>query len=328
MGQQTPTPTPRRFLVAKRTAQQGSQTPGAQFPSTPRFGSLSVRRDTSIEDVDEDFGEGQSGADEARHDSLHDSIEVDLDEVGGSQSSGPDGQSGVAASSVGVGQAAKRRKLNTSPDSESSRAGRHQGGTATWEEGQVRRRLQDDVESSPLDSHDDVESWVGGHGSDGDVQRECRDERQSGRQIQQPVFHSPPRFKHADLALEAEDYICPDAVLTPRRRSGARYLPNGMASELQGWLSEIKAAGDEARGRLEGSRLRVEEVRAGSATCLALVSLGTEEQRCILAGAERLLGPGERTALEVGSEVIIGEPAWKVELAGQIWTVSCNWSVR
>ncbi|PHH59828.1 hypothetical protein CDD81_2464 [Ophiocordyceps australis] len=325
MEQQTPTPAPRRFLLAKKTVQQSSQTAGVQFPWTRRFGSLSVRRDASIEEVDEDFGEGDCGAGEACQESLHDSIEADWDEAGGSQSSGPDGQSARDASSVSAGQTAKRRKLNISPALEFSRQGRHHGGTTTWEEEPRGRRRQDDVESSPLDSHDDMQTWM--HGSEGDVERERRTEGEAGRQIQQPVFHSPPRFKHANLALAQEDYIPPDAFLSPRRRSGARYLSDGMATELQGWLSEIKAAGDEAMDRLEGSRARVQELRTGSATCLTRVSLGTEEQKCIL--AERLAGPaGERRALEVGSEVVIREPVWSVQLAGQVWTVSCNWSVR
>ncbi|KJZ79596.1 hypothetical protein HIM_01065 [Hirsutella minnesotensis 3608] len=153
----TQTPTPRRFLLAKRAATQAAQTPAPhpQFQSTPRFGSSSVprptqRRDVGVEDVDDEDDdeddEDESDAAghntgphwEGRHLRTQDSIEVESDGASASQSEeGPtDGHDAAPREADALDEEqhmmlnahqppspevrqVKRRRVSISPDPES-----------------------------------------------------------------------------------------------------------------------------------------------------------------------------------------------------------------
>ncbi|TDZ44662.1 hypothetical protein CTRI78_v009455 [Colletotrichum trifolii] len=53
----------------------------------------------------------------------------------------------------------------------------------------------------------------------------------------QPTFHRAPRFKVSEAELARTEGL-PDAF-SPQRR-GQRYVPGGLAAEMQSWLAEVK----------------------------------------------------------------------------------------
>ncbi|POR37610.1 Methionyl-tRNA formyltransferase, mitochondrial [Tolypocladium paradoxum] len=323
------TPTPRRFLLSKRSTQT-AQTP-AQFPqfqSTPRFGSSSVPRPTQrrghdIEVVDEEDDESQDSLpeDEAVGDDArgqYDSIEVESDALSASQhdeessrgrDSDMDLRDDIAANSLQVdhvhrvewspeGRDAKRRKVSISPVPDSE---------------------------PPTGQHGDADPIPG----DENLQREESEDMGSvndaDRAAQQPVFQPAPRFKPVEMDQAMEGL---PAAFSPQRR-GAKYLADGLAAGLQGWLSEVKGwkgidgAADSTLG------ITIEEVRPGRQMYLARSRAGADgaSRRFILAGEGKLTGLGRRAAVAVGSAVTIGQPVWDVELDGEMWTVACDWSV-
>lgn len=149
---------------------------------------------------------------------------------------------------------------------------------------------------------------------------------------QQPTFRAAPRFKPVETDAAAFDGL--PVAFSPQRR-GAKYIPGGLAAGLQGWLSDIKGWEGVDRGAEVVARVVVEEVRPGRRMYLVRGrEVGTSSslgrvggKRFLLAGEGKLTGLGRRAVVGVGSVVNVGQPVWDVELEGDVWTVSCDWSV-
>lgn len=143
--------------------------------------------------------------------------------------------------------------------------------------------------------------------------------------LQQPTFRAAPRFKPTEGDPAAEGIL--PAAFSPQRR-GAKYLPNGLAAELQGWLSDVKRwdeDGSTGPGK-EKFQVLVREVSEGGRR-MYLVRGAGEEERYVLAGEGRLTGLGRRAVVREGSIVEVEGPVWEVELEGGRWTVCCEWWV-
>ncbi|OAQ74846.1 methionyl-tRNA formyltransferase [Purpureocillium lilacinum] len=363
------TPAPRRFLLAKRNTQRGGgtqpqtqpppplsqqqpqqhqRTPGApshsQFQSTPRFGSSSVLRSTQrkgldiedVVDVEDEEDEGAQDEDEVEGDSdavipkdeedAHpwDSIEVESDGV-------------VSASQDDVmAQANEEDPDAASMDAIIDVDSQQDGTTQDSQEGSEDMDLPDSADES---RHSPSERTA-----NRDRTRAVRD------RAQQPVFRPAPRFKPLADADDAVGEGLP-AAFSPQRR-GARYVPGGLAAELQGWLSEVKGweshdvQGADSSGGSRGSRpsreFLVEEVRPGRRMYLVrarprgIGGIGGGEdpaqettapsRSIILAGDGKLTGLGRRAMVGVGSAVGVAGPVWDVDIKGETWTVACDWS--
>ncbi|KAH7149533.1 hypothetical protein B0J13DRAFT_308079 [Dactylonectria estremocensis] len=341
------TPTPRRFLLTKRGT-QFSQTPTGppRFQSTPRFGSSSVPKPTqgrgeldiedveevedrveesSAEDDDEEDGETQGGG-------LNDSIEIESDVATTSQES--------SASLLGNDP---KDGLRDSIEPDSLRNFGSSDGSSPLEEREVKRRRVSILpmpDSSPqheqsheVDENSEAGIFIDRHtptasileiDEDGDNTEPLHDET---RAPQQPTFRPPPRFKPAEVDPTTDGL---PAAFSPQRR-GAKYLAGGLAAGLQGWLSDIKgweAVGQDAEAV---ATVTVEEIRPGRRMYLVKgrveEAAGAFSGQFLLAGEGKLTGLGRRAVVGVGSLVILGQPVWDVELDGEVWTVSCDWSV-
>ncbi|KAF4976785.1 hypothetical protein FZEAL_6591 [Fusarium zealandicum] len=336
------TPTPRRFLLAKRGT-QSSQTPTGppRFQSTSRFGSSSVprptqgRADIDIEDVEEDEdpggdspGDGGEGALGTRnHGPLNDSIEVESDDVEASQNDSLVISDDEADS---MGQEFIERESSEPLPHDSS----------PLEEREPKRRkvsISPLRESSPLDGHDPpANENLGGTNtrehtpsSQGSVEslQDIRSTHDETKAAQQPTFRAPPRFKPTEIGPTAEGL---PAAFSPQRR-GTKYVAGGLAAELQGWLSEVKGHEGVVPHAAPGVKVAIEEIRPGRRMYLVRGRTdpprGTPARRFLLAGEGRLTGLGQRAAVGVGSVVEVGQPVWDVELDGEVWTVACDWGV-
>ncbi|KAJ3462944.1 hypothetical protein MRS44_007730 [Fusarium solani] len=327
------TPTPRRFLLAKRGATQSSQTPTGppRFQSTPRFGSSSVPRPTQsravvdIEDVEEveDLVEESSsntddeGLETKKHVPLNDSIEVEDDDVTASR----DVSVGINISEDDEEEIPQRSIERKSPDLLNL-----PHDTSPLEEREPKRRrvsISPMPESSPLGEHhylnednlqDAEEREHTPTQSSIESLQDAIPTHDEARAPQQPTFRPPPRFKPAEVDPTVE---------------------GGLAAGLQGWLSEVKGwegtVPSAAAAAVSVVKVVVEEVRPGRRMYLVTGRPGDDgaapARRFLLAGEGRLTGLGQRAAVSVGNVVEVGQPVWDVELDGQVWTVACDWGV-
>ncbi|KAH7266464.1 hypothetical protein B0J15DRAFT_248555 [Fusarium solani] len=344
------TPTPRRFLLAKRGATQSSQTPTGppRFQSTPRFGSSSVPRPTQsravvdIEDVEEveDLVEESSsntddeGLETKKHVPLNDSIEVEDDDVTASR----DVSVGINISEDDEEEIPQRSIERKSPDLLNL-----PHDTSPLEEREPKRRrvsISPMPESSPLGEHhylnednlqDAEEREHTPTQSSIESLQDAIPTHDEARAPQQPTFRPPPRFKPAEVDPTVEGL---PAAFSPQRR-GAKYVAGGLAAGLQGWLSEVKGwegtVPSAAAAAVSVVKVVVEEVRPGRRMYLVTGRPGDDgaapARRFLLAGEGRLTGLGQRAAVSVGNVVEVGQPVWDVELDGQVWTVACDWGV-
>ncbi|GKT49076.1 uncharacterized protein ColSpa_09257 [Colletotrichum spaethianum] len=148
----------------------------------------------------------------------------------------------------------------------------------------------------------------------------------------QPTFRRAPRFKVSEAEASRQEGL-PEAF-SPQRR-GAKYVPGGLAAELQTWLAEVKgwAGGDRPADLV--MTIIIDELRAGNRMYIVrgrrIVGDGDASEeiaaRLMLAGEGRLTGLGQKAAVIVGSTVAISQPAWEVELEGTRWIVACDWAV-
>ena len=149
---------------------------------------------------------------------------------------------------------------------------------------------------------------------------------------QQPVFQQAPRFKLPEIDQEPD--ILPEAFSPHRHSKGGksrRYLPGGMASQVQGWLSEVKGWEESVRPDADTAhRVVVKELRAGSQMYLVrgVESDSDEGRHYMLAGEGKLTGLQGRAAIHEGSVVLLESPVWEINLHDITWTVGCNWSVE
>jgi hypothetical protein len=217
-----------------------------------------------------------------------------------------------------MGREAKRRKMSISP---SSVLGSPDAGDA--EEATLGHHNDD----ADADIEDGASVMSTNSSSSSSSEASPITMRGNSKVPRQPVFQQAPRFK----ALDAEDTLSGGlpAAFSPQRR-GARYVSGGMASQLQGWLSEVRMW-DESNDKAESVlRLHVERIRPGRRMYLVEGRVASEEtsKRWILAGEGRLTGLGRRAEVKEGSVVVVGQPVWDVEVEGGVWNVACEWSVE
>ncbi|KAM5352333.1 hypothetical protein ACJ41O_005056 [Fusarium nematophilum] len=345
------TPTPRRFLLAKRGT-QSSQTPTGppRFQSTPRFSSSSVLRSstqgragTGIEDVEEveevEDAAGESSAgdgDGEAHHPLNDSIEVESsDDMTASRD-------GSLAVSGDESELADRETVeHESPGASSLR---HETCSPLEEREPKRRKV---VSISPVPERSSS-PLLGGYPENKNAASFDQEAQHAPpaesvvhdavvvargdyetKAPQQPTFRPPPRFKPAEVDPTAAEGL--PAAFSPQRR-GAKYVAGGLAAELQGWLSEVKGWEGAVPPAASTIRFVVEEFRPGRRMYLVkgrteVSPATTAKKKLLLAGEGRLTGLGQRAAVGVGSVVEVGQPVWDVELDGETWTVACDWGL-
>ncbi|KAH9892301.1 hypothetical protein F4778DRAFT_784662 [Xylariomycetidae sp. FL2044] len=340
------TPTPRRFLVPKRS-QPRAETPKSfqagtqQFQATPRFSLHSTPRPSQssssapgapfrlrntdpindIIDSSPPFAT-QKASDQQQH---HQSIEVDIVQesspIAASDRHCEDDDDGYDR---GFGsRSAKRRRVSVS--------------SIGIEESSPQSDIvppdpqrQDDVDNFDIQSSlpdplspDDHVMGDGGVDEDDDDDatpvKPSRDsnqlvQQQQQQQQQQPTFHKAPRFKPTELAdPSTRGEPLPD-VFSPQghHRKGAKYVPAGLAAEVRDWLVGIESGSGSARH--DGVRIVVDEVRA--APGMMLVSGrqmlddddGEDEGHAARPARVILAGPGRMAGLAAGrrAEVIPG----------------------
>lgn len=353
------TPTPRRFLNKRPTPSQLPQsTPTPmRFQSTPRFGSTqsATRQVEDVEDIDIDSSQSQSQSQSAAahgglrldgRDGVSDSIEVGSYAESDSSPSQLELQSGEGSDHVDAGSL-HRRKDVIEEDDEGDATVVYMATEGSDEEEireghgtpPLKRRKLSPSASPPrqqVPATDNVDADGSQENYQSNEEDDVQDRARTRAPVQQPTFRTAPRFKPAPE--DETSATNPDghygALLAPAfspQRRRAKYIPGGLAMQLQGLLSQVK--GSESLGDARGGalvRLVVEEIRPGTRMHLiegkilsrgAVAEAGDFTQRYILAGSH------DRRVQKGSVLRIMGTPAWDVHL-GEKWTVACDWSVE
>ncbi|KAK7972998.1 hypothetical protein PG996_007220 [Apiospora saccharicola] len=304
---------------------------------------------------------------------LHDSIEVDSEPPSSNSLLVPSSQHRNAVDGYGDDNAAvtyyddeaefieeaqddgptpKRRRLSVSfdvdmepivPTSQADLAASSRGGSKE----SPLRHSEEDAEDEGMISYDDDES---SSNSPPPPLNNRKTTTTTTAHQKQPKFQPVPRFKPPELPEPGHREPLPDAF-SPRRK-GAKYVPGGLASELQDWLMNIETATGSKRDGDWAARLRVEEVRtasnmmlvrgsqqhrhpyaddnnggsSGGGSGLFISKHGNVSSRVILAGEGRLHDLGRKSEVAVGCVVGIARPVWEVDLGSEgQWVVACDW---
>ncbi|KAI5274423.1 hypothetical protein E4T47_02545 [Aureobasidium subglaciale] len=137
---------------------------------------------------------------------------------------------------------------------------------------------------------------------------------------------SRPAFLMASLPPPESVAPLPDAF-SPRRR-GQKYIPGGLASELQSWVIEAAQTASQGRPRtlqqVDDSVhvVSVDGIRGnGPVFAHGTISGG----RC----AKVLLIDGQvnqkAERVKAGDQISIRQPTWDVQVDGEAWTVGVDW---
>ncbi|KAK8102656.1 hypothetical protein PG984_015802 [Apiospora sp. TS-2023a] len=255
------------------------------------------------------------------------------------------------------GPTPKRRRLSVSSDvdMEPIVPASSQGDLAASSRGASEEsslgHSEDDAEDEGMISHDDDES----SNSPPPLNSRRTTTTTTSAHQRQPKFQPVPRFRPPELPEPGHREPLPDAF-SPRRK-GAKYVPGGLASELQDWLMNIETATGSKRDGDWAARLCVEEVRTasnmmlvrgsqqhrhldaddndkggggggGGGSGLFISKHGDVSSRVILAGEGRLQGLARKSEVAVGCVVGIARPVWEVDLGSEgQWVVGCDWVV-
>ncbi|KAJ6784286.1 hypothetical protein PWT90_06416 [Aphanocladium album] len=361
------TPTPRRFLTKRPASSQlphSTPTP-MRFQSTPRFGSTqsASRQMEDVEELDVDTSQSQSQSQASvmeqprsdRRDIVSDSIEVDsyADSLASQEQLQ---SSGSSEHEMDDNTSSGRQKgyLSGLEDIDHEAAVVNIPAAHVYEDVGTppvkRRRLSASTSPPRLRMADPYGSDTGLHEdldaseqdeSEKDEEADVQDKTRTRAPVQQPTFRPAPRFKPApddELFAHNQDGG-PGAILTapfsPQRR-GAKYVPGGLASQLQGLLSQVKGAetlgGAGSDGTGDGAivRLVVEDARAGTRMHLIrgrILSRGSVSESTNVLEQYVLAGAGERLVKPGSVLRIMATPAWDVHL-GEEWTVACEWNIE
>lgn len=162
-----------------------------------------------------------------------------------------------------------------------------------------------------------------------------------GRFILPPVGTSRPSFTQTDgntpsssrpaflmASIPAPETVTPlPDAFSPRRR-GQKFMPGGLASELQSWV--IEAAQTATQGRPQSTSsvddsvhlIDVNEVRGNGPIFAHGTKPGKIDAKVLL-----IDGQASQKAAKVnaGDRVSIRLPTWDVEVSGEAWTVGVDW---
>ena len=140
-----------------------------------------------------------------------------------------------------------------------------------------------------------------------------------------------PSFMRASVPTQEPDEPLPE-VFSPLKR-GQRFVPGGMAAELQTWVFET---GNEAihsrRGEdhLGGQNyaMTVKITQAEGIKPITIIGLTSDETevRLLLVEGQPSREP-RKESMKVGSTVGVKAPAWTVVIDSQDWIVGVDWKV-
>ncbi|RDL37591.1 uncharacterized protein BP5553_05024 [Venustampulla echinocandica] len=161
----------------------------------------------------------------------------------------------------------------------------------------------------------------------------------------QSTFRKPPPFRPPDPSELAQSHSNPLPEQFSPHSKGRKYIPGGLAAELQSWLFNVESAIPSHIGQRSKEdpwlvRIVVDEVSGSAMAGMTLVSgrrVHVDDRsrmvdhlggvRVVLAGEGQGTGLQRGTKCEVGKTVGIKGPVWEVILEGVKWGVGVDWKV-
>jgi hypothetical protein len=118
----------------------------------------------------------------------------------------------------------------------------------------------------------------------------------------------------------------PDAF-SPRRR-GQKFVPGGLASELQSWVIEAAQTTSQSRPRnalaVDDSVhvIDIDEVKGNGPVFAHGTRSGEGTSKVLLVDGQ---ANQKADKIEAGDRVSIRLPTWDVQVSGEAWTVGVDW---
>jgi hypothetical protein len=163
----------------------------------------------------------------------------------------------------------------------------------------------------------------------------------------QHTFRKPPNFRPPSPSA-INNQVDPLPEQFSPHGKGRKYIPGGLAAELQGWLFNIEStshATPKYKNEEWPIRVIIEEISGDQRSGITMISgrqmhslqsdnngsrgkVNTlEEVRVILAGEGQSVGLRKSSKIEIGSVVGIRGPVWEVIVREGEWGVGCDWKV-
>ena len=119
----------------------------------------------------------------------------------------------------------------------------------------------------------------------------------------------------------------PDVFSPHRRRQ--RFLPGGMAAQVQQWIVEVaQSVGKHSQSTTGADPLQavVLESSGSSSTGMVLIkaTAGNQRVRLLLAGSGR---NQSTSGIKQGDVLAVKAPSWNIELEGEPWIVGVDWCI-
>ncbi|KAI5203532.1 hypothetical protein AUEXF2481DRAFT_25920 [Aureobasidium subglaciale EXF-2481] len=137
---------------------------------------------------------------------------------------------------------------------------------------------------------------------------------------------SRPAFLMASLPPPESVAPLPDAF-SPRRR-GQKYVPGGLASELQSWVIEAVQTASQGRPRIlqqvdnSVHVVSVDGTKGNGPVFAHGTASGGRPAKVLLIDGQANQKAGR---VKAGDQVSIRQPTWDVQVDGEAWTVGVDW---
>jgi hypothetical protein len=138
---------------------------------------------------------------------------------------------------------------------------------------------------------------------------------------------SRPAFLMASLPPPLETATpLPDAF-SPRRR-GQKFVPGGLASELQSWVIEAAQTASQSRPRNALSVddsvhvINIDEVKGNGPVFVHGTRPGNGKSKVLLVDGQ---ANQKADKVKAGDRVSIRLPTWDVQVLGEAWTIGVDW---
>lgn len=147
----------------------------------------------------------------------------------------------------------------------------------------------------------------------------------------EPQSASRPAFLRSSIPPPESAEPLPDAF-SPHRR-GQRFVPGGIAAEIQSWVFEAGQAATESRrgrGYLRGENwvftLKVASVTGSGPWFVESTNGGQAEGLVMLVDGQGKSG-SKRNGVKQGNVIGVRAPTWSVEVMDRSWALGVDWMV-
>ena len=160
------------------------------------------------------------------------------------------------------------------------------------------------------------------------VQSHLQTSTPANSEVDAPTTSNRPIFRLPVSVHPEPTEPLPDAFSPHRRHQ--RFLPGGMAAEVQQWIVEAaQSVGQHRQSSAGANLLQAIVLETGgpnnTGMILAKATAGNQRIRLLLAGSGK---NRNASSIKQGDVLTIKAPSWNIELEGEPWIIGVDWCVQ